>query len=204
MGFWAEFWSSQGATRIIDPVAEMASNDRSLSTPVSARKRWSCAAADNSVCPPLGASAAIQRRNRVSAAPSRIEAARWPAISTGFLVALATITGSRSGRTVPPPCSTACAIAATEKAGSIATRLPDRPANAAAQALAQSVPNRLLHPVEANELFIRLSAPEAARLRDAGFDFYDWGEGAARLVTNWAQDATSVAPLAVALRALDP
>lgn len=79
-----------------------------------------------------------------------------------------------------------------------------RAANAAAQALAQSVPNRLLHPVEANELFIRLSAPEAARLRDAGFDFYDWGEGAARLVTNWAQDATSVAPLAVAVRALDP
>ena len=79
-----------------------------------------------------------------------------------------------------------------------------RAANAAAQALAQSVPTRLLHPVEANELFLRLSAREAAQLRAAGFDFYDWGEGAARLVTNWAQDAASVAPLAAALKALDP
>ena len=44
---------------------------------------------------------------------------------------------------------------------------------------------RLLHAVEANELFIRLSAAEAAQLRAQGFDFYDWGEGAARLVTSW-------------------
>ena len=58
--------------------------------------------------------------------------------------------------------------------------------------------------MEANELFLRLSAREAAQLRAAGFDFYDWGEGAARLVTNWAQDAASVAPLAAALKALDP
>lgn len=78
-----------------------------------------------------------------------------------------------------------------------------RAANGAAQALAASVAERLLHPVEANELFVRLTADEAARLRAQGFDFYDWGEGAARLVTNWAQDAASVAPLAMALRALD-
>jgi threonine aldolase len=78
-----------------------------------------------------------------------------------------------------------------------------RAANAAAQALAQSVPDRLLQPVEANELFIRLTAQEATTLRTQGFDFYDWGEGTARLVTNWSQDAASVAPLAAALRALD-
>ncbi|WP_294137124.1 beta-eliminating lyase-related protein [Sphingobium sp.] len=78
-----------------------------------------------------------------------------------------------------------------------------RAANAAAQALAQAVPDRLLHRVEANELFIRLTAAEAAMLRAQGFDFYDWSEGAARLVTNWSQDAASVAPLAAALRALD-
>ncbi|PZU15207.1 MAG: low specificity L-threonine aldolase [Sphingobium sp.] len=79
-----------------------------------------------------------------------------------------------------------------------------RAANAAAQALAAAVPGRLMHPVEANELFVRLTAPEAATLREQGFDFYDWGEGAARLVTNWAQDETTVAPLAAALEALDP
>lgn len=78
-----------------------------------------------------------------------------------------------------------------------------RAANDAAQALAASAQGRLLYPVEANELFIRLSATEAAILRAQGFDFYDWGEGAARLVTNWAQDARSVASLAAALQALN-
>jgi threonine aldolase len=60
-----------------------------------------------------------------------------------------------------------------------------------------------MHQVQANELFVRLSKDEATALRAQGFDFYDWGDGAARLVTNWAQDAQSVAPLAQALRALD-
>ncbi|MCI4590999.1 beta-eliminating lyase-related protein [Sphingobium sp. BYY-5] len=78
-----------------------------------------------------------------------------------------------------------------------------RAANAAAQALAEAATGRLMHKVQANELFVRLTAEEAAALRAQGFDFYDWGEGAARLVTNWAQDAASVVPLAAALRALD-
>ncbi|WP_288987281.1 beta-eliminating lyase-related protein, partial [uncultured Sphingopyxis sp.] len=77
-----------------------------------------------------------------------------------------------------------------------------RAANAGAQALAQACGDRLMHPVEANELFVRLSAEEAADLRALGFDFYDWGEGAARLVTSWDQDAAAVAPLAAAIAAL--
>ncbi|ANI77999.1 MULTISPECIES: threonine aldolase family protein [Sphingobium] len=77
-----------------------------------------------------------------------------------------------------------------------------RAANAAATMLAQLAPERLLHPVQTNELFLHLSAPEAAALRAQGFDFYDWGEDAARLVTNWAQDAASIQPLADALKAL--
>ena len=77
-----------------------------------------------------------------------------------------------------------------------------RAANAGAQALAQACGDRLMHPVEANELFVRLSAEEAADLRARGFDFYDWGEGAARLVTSWDQDAAAVAPLAAAIAAL--
>ncbi|MFC3440234.1 threonine aldolase family protein [Sphingobium rhizovicinum] len=75
-------------------------------------------------------------------------------------------------------------------------------ANAAAQALAAGAAGRLMHVVQANELFVRLTAAEAASLRAQGFDFYDWGDGAARLVTNWSQDAQSVAPLAQALQAL--
>lgn len=75
-------------------------------------------------------------------------------------------------------------------------------ANAAAQIIAGAAPERLLYPVEANEIFIRLSAAEAATLRSQGFDFYDWGEGAARLVTSWHHREEDVAPLAKAIAAL--
>ncbi|WP_428630537.1 threonine aldolase family protein [Sphingopyxis sp.] len=77
-----------------------------------------------------------------------------------------------------------------------------RAANAGAATLALACGDRLMHPVEANELFVRLASDEAAKLRSAGFDFYDWGEGAARLVVSWDQDADAVAPLAAAIAAL--
>ncbi|MDP3782361.1 MAG: beta-eliminating lyase-related protein [Sphingopyxis sp.] len=77
-----------------------------------------------------------------------------------------------------------------------------RAANAGAATLARACGGRLMHPVEANELFVRLTAAEAAKLRGAGFDFYDWGEGAARLVVSWDQNAQAVAPLAAAIAAL--
>jgi threonine aldolase len=77
-----------------------------------------------------------------------------------------------------------------------------RQANAAAQIIAQAAASRLLHTVAANEIFLRLSAAEAANLRAAGFDFYDWGVGAARLVTSWHHTAADVTPLAQAIAAL--
>jgi threonine aldolase len=77
-----------------------------------------------------------------------------------------------------------------------------RSANAAAAVIGAAAEARLLHPIEANEIFLRLSPDEAAQLRAAGFDFYDWGEGAARLVTSWQHEAGDVAPLAAAIRAL--
>ena len=77
-----------------------------------------------------------------------------------------------------------------------------RAANAAAQIIATAAPERLLHPVQANEIFIRLSTAEAKALRDQGFDFYDWGDGAARLVTSWHHREADVAPLAKAIAAL--
>lgn len=77
-----------------------------------------------------------------------------------------------------------------------------RSANAAARILADSAASRLLHVVEANELFIRLTAREAASLRAQGFDFYDWGDGAARIVTSWNHTESDVAPLAAAIGAL--
>jgi threonine aldolase len=78
-----------------------------------------------------------------------------------------------------------------------------RQANAAAARLAEAArAERLVLPVEANEIFVRVSADEAARLREQGFDFYDWGPGEARLVTSWDSDPAAVDALAAAIRAL--
>ncbi|HEX6741108.1 MAG TPA: beta-eliminating lyase-related protein [Sphingomicrobium sp.] len=77
-----------------------------------------------------------------------------------------------------------------------------RSANAAAQALAQAASQRLVHPVEANELFLRVSGDEAAGLRAQGFDFYEWGPGQIRFVASWDSDGQAVDALAAALAAL--
>jgi len=77
-----------------------------------------------------------------------------------------------------------------------------RAANAGAAALAQAAGARLIHRVEANEVFLRVTAAEAASLRAQGFDFYDWAPGEARLVTSWDQPETEVAALAAAIAAL--
>lgn len=75
-------------------------------------------------------------------------------------------------------------------------------ANAAAAVIAQAAGARLLHPVEVNEIFLSLTKDEAAALRSQGFDFYDWGDGAARLVTSWHHTVADVGPLAAAIAAL--
>jgi threonine aldolase len=77
-----------------------------------------------------------------------------------------------------------------------------RAANAAAQVLATAAPHRLVYPVEANELFLQVTADEAAHLRGQGFDFYDWGPGEIRLVTSWDQQGEALDRLAAAIGAL--
>jgi threonine aldolase len=78
-----------------------------------------------------------------------------------------------------------------------------RAANAACAALAEAAgPERRILPVEANELFLRVTPAEAQHLRDQGFDFYDWGPGEARLVTSWDTDPAGIERLAAAIRAL--
>ncbi|MFW2831260.1 threonine aldolase family protein [Sphingomonas sp. ID0503] len=79
-----------------------------------------------------------------------------------------------------------------------------RAANHAASRLAEAAGSRLVQPVEANELFLRLSAEEAASLRAQGFHFYDWGAGEAQLVTSWDQEEAGISALAAALQALKP
>jgi len=77
-----------------------------------------------------------------------------------------------------------------------------RAANAAAQEIASACAGRLLYPVEANEIFVTLSAAEREALRGQGFAFYDWGDDAARLVTSWDSNPDHVSALAQAIRSL--
>ena len=77
-----------------------------------------------------------------------------------------------------------------------------RTSNAGATLLARAAGDRLVNPVEANEVFLRVSPEEAARLRALGFDFYDWGPGEARLVISWNQHEEDIQPLADAIAAL--
>jgi threonine aldolase len=79
-----------------------------------------------------------------------------------------------------------------------------RAANAGAQALAAAASDRLLHPVEANEVFVQLAPGEPERLRAAGFTFYDWGDAGsneARLVVSWDTPPAHIEALARALAA---
>jgi threonine aldolase len=76
-------------------------------------------------------------------------------------------------------------------------------ANAGAQRLAAAAGGQLTHPVEANEVFVRVG-DDAARLRAAGFQFYDWGDagsGEARFVVSWDTPPSDIDALAAALAA---
>jgi len=80
-----------------------------------------------------------------------------------------------------------------------------RASNAGARALAAAAPQRLLYPVEANELFLAVTAAEREALRCQGFGFYDWelaGPEAARFVVRWDQDRAAIEALARAIAAL--
>jgi threonine aldolase len=77
-----------------------------------------------------------------------------------------------------------------------------RAANDGAARIALAAGTRLIHPVQANEVFLAVAPAEAASLRAQGFDFYDWGPGEARLVVSWNQPAEEIAALATAIAAL--
>jgi threonine aldolase len=77
-----------------------------------------------------------------------------------------------------------------------------RAANAAAAEIAGAAAGRLLHPVEANEVFLRCTAAEREALRAKGFGFYDWGPDAARFVAAWDTRQEDARALARAIAAL--
>ena len=81
-----------------------------------------------------------------------------------------------------------------------------RSANATAAVLGRGAGSRLVYPVEANEVFVTLSAGEAAALHGQGFGFYAWDVGPDggiyRLVAGWHQRPEDAEPLAAALAGL--
>jgi threonine aldolase len=81
-----------------------------------------------------------------------------------------------------------------------------RRANLLAARVAAAAGALRLHPVEANEIFIRTTPERIAALRARGFQFYDAGaagSGQARFVVSWNQPEADVDALCAALRALD-
>jgi threonine aldolase len=77
-----------------------------------------------------------------------------------------------------------------------------RAANAGARKLGAACGHRLFQPVEANEVFARMTPDDAAKLRAQGFDFYDWAEGEVRFVVSWDQPAAEIDAFAAAIAAL--
>ena len=77
-----------------------------------------------------------------------------------------------------------------------------RAANTGAQMLASAAGTRLIHPVEANEVFAHMTPGEAASLRAQGFEFYDWAAGEVRFVVSWDQPQAEIDALASALARL--
>ncbi len=77
-----------------------------------------------------------------------------------------------------------------------------RAANAGAARVSSVVGQRLVNPVEANEVFVRMTSAEATGLRALGFEFYDWAETEVRFVVSWDQPAHEIDALVTALAAL--
>ncbi len=77
-----------------------------------------------------------------------------------------------------------------------------RAANEGAYKLGAACGHRLFQPVEANEVFARMTPDDAAKLRAQGFDFYDWAEGEVRFVVSWDQPAAEIDAFAAAIAAL--
>jgi threonine aldolase len=75
-------------------------------------------------------------------------------------------------------------------------------ANATALHIGSEAADRLLHPVEANEVFMRLGPTEREALRAQGFGFHDWGRDAIRIVTAWDTREDHAGMLAAAIAAL--
>ena len=74
--------------------------------------------------------------------------------------------------------------------------------NRLAQDIGRAAGASLIHPVQANEVFVGLGVQRRQALCAAGFEFYDWGAesaGEARFVVSWDQPDEDVPALCAAL-----
>ncbi|MDQ0464440.1 threonine aldolase [Caulobacter ginsengisoli] len=75
-------------------------------------------------------------------------------------------------------------------------------ANAMAQRLAALMPFPILHPVEANGLFVEMDEPTLERLRQSGWFVYRFLDGSVRFMCSWATTAEMVDELGAALKSI--
>ena len=75
-------------------------------------------------------------------------------------------------------------------------------ANAMATRLAALSPFPVVHPVEANAVFVAMDEPTRLRLADAGWFAYRFIDGSVRFMCSWATTEETVEAFAEALRAV--
>jgi len=75
-------------------------------------------------------------------------------------------------------------------------------ANAMARKLAGLMPFKVLHPVEANGVFVEMDEPRLAALQAAGWFVYRFLDGSVRFMCSWATTGAAVDEIGEALRRL--
>lgn len=75
-------------------------------------------------------------------------------------------------------------------------------ANAMARRLAQAMPFRITHPVEANAVFVEMDEARLAALQASGWFVYRFLDGSVRFMCSWATTEAAVDELGEALRAI--
>jgi threonine aldolase len=77
-----------------------------------------------------------------------------------------------------------------------------RHANAMAQKLAAAIPFKVLHPVQANGVFVEMDEPTRLRLVDAGWFVFRFLDGSVRLMCSWTTTPEAVEEITAAMKAI--
>jgi threonine aldolase len=75
-------------------------------------------------------------------------------------------------------------------------------ANAMARKLAEAMPFRVVHPVEANTVFVEMDEPTLKRLHASGWFAYRFLDGTVRFVCSWATTPEAVEAISATLKSL--